>query len=219
MLQKIKNLCKYINANGHKKVHFVCYADPPVKHYPSITAQDKSIPQIIRPKDWNLPKAIKKAKESPICNDVGLEDKIGQCIDANWCPIGGLIMLVELPLNQVFHAKPYSVMFNTTTLCACVKSYTYKRNNVIYLKEAEPFGFIAQEKLGCNKGAFSYFPNADSYNRIIYNYIKQDVGMIQRPTPNYSTVKRYFPKYNFQNNSLLSVIGRNTHLIGEALYL
>ena len=213
-MQMNKNVIKLIERNEEKTVKFVTYADPPCCSVPSITNYKGQLKQIVMPEDWNLPKAIKQTIESPISYDVDLKRKIAKCTKADWNRKGGIIMLVETKLHNVFLIENNKVDLDFISLCSCTRYYPKIKDNIIYQKKVEPFGFISQNEGGCNPSSYNQFPGTNFFNRLIvnkhlahkknYEHVKHFQNRVRITAKD---IKDHFPNESFENNEILKEIG------------
>jgi hypothetical protein len=208
MRKKIENIQRYLDTRGDLKIRLVCYADPPIASIPSVREGRAALPHVVLPEYWSLPRALKKALESPITHDVALKQSVGKCIASSWDPKGGVIMLVETELNQLLRASYYytevtpAIKFGA--LCACVKAHMVRRNYVFHMKEAEPFGFITQDSSGCNPGGYSYYPGSENFNRAMLRHMGDKLIESKAPLITDEIVRKHFPRHKFDNNEMLA---------------
>ncbi len=204
---------------------FVLYADPPAPIYPSITKL-KGKPSIVSPKDWSK-YATKRVLKAKIWNQVGDDDfgngndipNVGKILASSFNSRGGLLIVAELPLEEIVRKDWYSfkLQIESASLCACLRHDVMENKRFFHLTNANIFGFITQKEGGCNPKAYNYFPNAPKFNekieeaienRCAFENIKRYQSFQKRPLITESLIKYHFPQIQF-NNSILDKIAKH----------
>lgn len=198
-----------------KKAKFACYADPPCPAIASVTHIQGKI--LTQPKSWLLPKAKKAALHCPIGEYDRITDKLipikgASILNSSWDKFGGLIIVGEIPLD-------YLIDETVTSLCACLlHSVSCVRNNITYISQVLPTGFIPQTDTGgCNPGAFLHFPGAEKFSinvlqrrieamkdqQLYFKNFTQLRQFINTPKVDTTIIQKHFPNLNLHSNKYL----------------